>query len=384
MDGVFGQASPEPDPATTVEWVDEADIYLGYAKPQAEEPEPDAAPQTQNAAQGGAEDAGEGDSSSEGASAHPGAQEGDSEGSASQGDPAAAWAKEKEQYQQAIQQYEQTLDQLLSMFQTNPYAQAGQGGVPGMVPGAPPQMPGQGQSTAPVQAPMFGPGPVPGQLAGYSVDPVTGYPVPQGVAPTPQIPGAVPQQAPGQNAAAPAAQQVNDEELTEQFWQEPVKAARTLVEREWDRLLQERLMPLIQQREAYFGQVFGQQIMAPLVQQVAMVQDEIAWRDRISREYQTLRSKFEDFDEVAPVLRQMLNEDPQTFAKLRQGQATLESLYEAAKKRGGNQRQLTAVPGGKGAARMPRAGAARVKPAEDNDALVEAALGPVQKGGIWG
>src|SRR5690606_37689770 len=107
---------------------------------------------------------------------------------------------------------------------------------------------------------------------------------------------------------------------------------------------------------------------------------------RISREYQSLRSKHPDFDEVAPVMQQMLNEDPQRFAKLRQGQETLESLYEAAKKRAkSQQRTLTAVPGGKGAARMPRAGAARVaSSADDNDALVEAALGPMDQGGIWG
>src|SRR5690606_33318925 len=158
-----------------------------------------------------------------------------------------------------------------------------------------------------------------------------------------------PQQTSSQQPAAP---QVSDEELQEQFWQDPVKATRPML----DRWLQEQLLPLIQQREAYFGQVFGQQVMAPLVQQLAMVQDEIAWRDRVTREYQSLRSKHEDFDQVAPIIQKMLTEDPQRFVRLRQGQETLEQLYREAKKRATSQeRQLTPIPGGKGAAKIGRA-----------------------------
>src|SRR5690606_31139930 len=127
------------------------------------------------------------------------------------------------------------------------------------VPGIP-QVPGQQAAAMQAPAPTFGQFPIPGQAPGYTVDSVTGYPVPQGVAPTPSMPGQALQQAQGQNAAAPAAPQVSDEELEEQFWQEPVKAARALVEREWERLVQEKLLPLIAQREAYFGQVFGTQI----------------------------------------------------------------------------------------------------------------------------
>jgi len=92
----------------------------------------------------------------------------------------------------------------------------------------------------------------------------------------------------------------------------------------------------------------------------------------------------------------MLREDPNLMQQFRFNpqQVNLTSLYAKAKERlkakgtqpGQAQQQLKlqVLPSGKIVARMPQAGAARVRAEDDNDALVEAALGPVGAGGLWG
>lgn len=127
MDGVFGSAEPVTD-----QQVDEADLYLGYTAGHGGANVRLHASEAPEEPQDGAESAGEGDSSSEGSSGAPAAS-GDDDGrdTKQEDEQTLGWEQERAQYQQAIQAYEQTIAQLLQMFQTNPYAQQGPQLLPG-------------------------------------------------------------------------------------------------------------------------------------------------------------------------------------------------------------------------------------------------------------
>lgn len=370
--GIFGEehvvSEQRPDEQAI------ADYFLGYtdtppdvAGEQAEPTDGDASEEHTATAD---KDAGEqpADSSKQAASqqAEPTVQQGAQ-------DPAAAWQMEKQQYEQALQYMAALLRQVGALSpgaqqqpglpptvqQTFGLPLAGAMGVPGMVPPASPFVPHAG-------FPAFGQAQPTGQQ---------------------------------QTAAQPAAsEKESDEDLDEQFYTKPSQAAQKVAERVLERkaqeLVQKYVMPQIAQREAYFGQVMGQ-ILNPVFERL----QQYEWATRVAQEYQHLMEQHgDDFAQAVKEIRVMLREDPNLMQQFRFNpqQVNLTSLYAKAKERlkakgaqpGQSQQQqqpkLQALPGGKGAARMPQAGAARVRAEDDNDALVEAALGPVGAGGLWG
>lgn len=371
-----------PDNAGDTAQTDEtllADYALGYAEPPEGDSAGDTGPDKNPDTGEGTQDAGGGEPADvEGVTADRG-QDADGDTTADNGGDNAAdnWEQEKHQYEQALQYMATMIHQM-------------QQGMPSGVPQAPAGAPA---SVVPGQGGVMYPPAVFGAPGGVSGAPTMGQGVPPTVQqtfgyPAGQFPAmgqqpTTPTQA--QTAAQPAATpepEIDDEELQEQFWNDPVKASRTLTQQVVRQTIQEQLLPLIQQREAYFGQVLGQQILGPLAQRVQMFESEMQWRDRVSQEVQQLRKEHSDFDEVAPVIRKMIEEQPQLLAKMRENPEKhgMASLYKQAKERMKKEPSLRPVPGGKGAARMPRAGAARVVQVDDNDALVEAALGPMTKG----
>src|SRR5690606_9118220 len=202
-----------------------------------------------------------------------------------------------------------------------------------------------------------------------------------------------------QTAAQPAAsEQESEEDLDEQFYTKPSQAAQKVAERVLERkaqeLVQKYVLPQIAQREAYFGQVMGQ-ILMPVFERI----QQYEWATRVAQEYHHLLEQHgDDFAQAVPEIRAMLREDPNLMQQFRFNpqQVNLASLYAKAKERGkargaraGRARRprrprRQAVPGGKGAARRPQGGAARVRAGDDNDGLGEAALGPGGAGGLWG
>ena len=298
-------------------------------------------------------------------------------------DPAAAWQMEKRQYEQALQY----MAALLQQFGALPP-------VPGTAPvvqhtpqaGGVQQQPGLPPTVQQILGlPMAGAMGVPGMVPPASpFVPNAGFPAFGQAQPAGQQ----------QTAAQPAASdQESEEDLDEQFYTKPSQAAQKVAERVLERKAQEfvqkYVLPQIAQREAYFGQVMGQ-ILMPVFERL----QQYDWATRVAQEYQHLMEQHgDDFAQAVPEIRAMLREDPNLMQQFRFNpqQVNLTSLYAKAKERlkakGAQQQQppkLQAVPGGKGAARMPQAGAARVRAEDDNDALVEAALGPVGAGGLWG
>jgi len=390
--GIFGEAHVVNEPTADEQAI--ADYFLGYtdtppdvAEEQAEPTDGDASDEHTATAD---KDAGEqpadkktvveqtADSSKQAASqqAAPTVQQGAQ-------DPAAAWQMEKQQYEQALQYMAALLQQFgaLSPFPgTAPVVQpTPQAGGVQQQPGLPPTV----QQI--LGLPMAGAMGVPGMVPPASpFVPNAGFPAFGQAQPTGQQ----------QTAAQPAASdQESEEDLDEQFYTKPSQAAQKVAERVLERKAQEfvqkYVLPQIAQREAYFGQVMGQ-ILMPVFERL----QQYDWATRVAQEYQHLMEQHgDDFAQAVPEIRAMLREDPNLMQQFRFNpqQVNLTSLYAKAKERlkakGAQQQQppkLQAVPGGKGAARMPQAGAARVRAEDDNDALVEAALGPVGAGGLWG
>jgi len=298
-------------------------------------------------------------------------------------DPAAAWQMEKQQYEQALQY----MAALLQQFGALPP-------VPGTAPVVQPTPQAGGVQQQPGLPPTVQ------QILGLPMAGAMGVPwmVPPAspFVPNAGFPAFGQAQPAGQQqtAAQPAASdQESEEDLDEQFYTKPSQAAQKVAERVLERKAQEfvqkYVLPQIAQREAYFGQVMGQ-ILMPVFERL----QQYDWATRVAQEYQHLMEQHgDDFAQAVPEIRAMLREDPNLMQQFRFNpqQVNLTSLYAKAKERlkakGAQQQQppkLQAVPGGKGAARMPQAGAARVRAEDDNDALVEAALGPVGAGGLWG
>lgn len=399
--GIFGEGHVVNEPTPDEQAI--ADYFLGYtdtppdvAEEQAEEQaEPtDGDASDEDAAKADKDDGekpadkktvGEptADSSKQAASqqAAPTVQQGEQ-------DPAAAWQMEKQQYEQALQYMAALLQQFgaLSPFPgTAPAVQpTPQAGGAQQQPGLPPTV--QQIFGLPMAGAMGVPGMVP---PASPFVPNAGFPAFGQAQPTGQ------QQTAAQTAAS---EQESEEDLDEQFYTKPSQAAQKVAERVLERkaqeFMQKYVLPQIAQREAYFGQVMGQ-ILMPVFERL----QQYEWATRVAQEYQHLMEQHgDDFAQAVPEIRAMLREDPNLMQQFRFNpqQVNLTSLYAKAKERmkakgaqpGQAQQQqqpkLQAVPGGKGAARMPQAGAARVRAEDDNDALVEAALGPVGAGGLWG
>lgn len=302
-------------------------------------------------------------------------------------DPAAAWQMEKQQYEQALQYMAALLQKVGAL---PPVPGAAQVVQPTPQAGGAQQQPGLPPTVQQIFGlPMAGAMGVPGMVPPASpFVPNAGFPAFGQAQPTGQQ----------QTAAQPAAsEQENEEDLDEQFYTKPSQAAQKVAERVLERkaqeLVQKYVLPQIAQREAFFGQVMGQ-ILTPVFERI----QQYEWATRVAQEYHHLMEQHgDDFAQAVPEIQAMLREDPNLMQQFRYNpqQVNLTSLYAKAKERlkakgaqpGQAQQQqppkLQAVPGGKGAARMPQAGAARVRAEDDNDALVEAALGPVGAGGLW-